>query len=73
MRLVSPNPGDRSRNILPSHSPCGYHGGMSEKRDKIFLVLFAIYVAILVVATIGELFQITFILDLLDLKKLFTV
>jgi len=46
---------------------------MSEKRDKIFLVLFAIYVAILVVATIGELFQITFILDLLDLKKLFTV
>ncbi len=46
---------------------------MSEKRDKIFLVLFTIYVAILVVATIGELFQITFILDLFDLKKLFTV
>ena len=46
---------------------------MSEKRDKIFLVLFTIYVAILVFATIGELFQIHFILDLFDLKKLFTV
>ena len=46
---------------------------MSEKRDKIFLILFTIYVAILVIATIGELFQIDFILDLLDLKKLFTV
>ena len=46
---------------------------MSEKRDKILLVIFTIYVAILVVATIGELFQIEFILDLLDLKKLFEI
>lgn len=46
---------------------------MSEKKDRIFQILFAIYVAILVVVTIGELFDIDFILDLVDLKKLFSV
>ena len=46
---------------------------MSEKRDKILLTVFTIYVAILVVATIGELFEIDFILDLFDLKKLFAL
>jgi hypothetical protein len=45
----------------------------SGKSGRIFMVLFSIYVAILVIATIGELFNIEFILDILDLKKLFAV
>ncbi len=46
---------------------------MAEKSDRILLTVFTIYVAILVVATVGQLFQIDFILDLFDLKKLFAL
>lgn len=45
---------------------------MAVNRDRIYLVLFAVYVAILVVATIGELFDIDAILDIFDVKKLFS-
>ena len=46
---------------------------MAWSRDRIFLVIFSVYVAILVFATIGEIFDIEFILDLFDIKKLFAV
>ncbi|MHC4470973.1 MAG: hypothetical protein ACYTDY_08620 [Planctomycetota bacterium] len=45
---------------------------MAFNRDRMYLVLFAVYVAILVVATIGELFDIDAILDIFDVKKLFS-
>ena len=45
---------------------------MSEKRDRILLIVFGIYVALLVFATIGEIFDIDWILDIFDLKKLFS-
>ena len=45
---------------------------MAVDRDRIFLVLFALYVAVLVVATIGELFDIDAILDVFDVKRLFS-
>ncbi len=45
---------------------------MAVDRDRIYLVLFAIYVAVLVFATIGELFDIGPILDLFDVKRLFS-
>ncbi len=48
-------------------------GAMSKPRDRLWLALFALYVAILVLATIGELFGIDAILNLFDLKKLFSV
>ncbi|MCU0725702.1 MAG: hypothetical protein MUE73_07935 [Planctomycetes bacterium] len=46
---------------------------MSATRDRLWLGLFAVYVAILVFATVGELFDIAWILDLVDLKKVFSV
>ncbi len=46
---------------------------MAWNRDSVFLVIFTFYVAILVLATIGEIFDIEFILDLFDIKKLFAV
>ncbi len=45
---------------------------MAVERDRIYLVLFSIYVVILVVATIGEVFDIDPILDLFDVKRLFS-
>ena len=45
---------------------------MSEKKDRILLVVFSVYVALLVFATIGELFDVDWILDIFDLKKLFS-
>ena len=45
---------------------------MAFSRDRIYLALFTIYVALLVFATVGELFDIHAILDLFDLKKLFS-
>ena len=44
---------------------------MSQKKDRILLAVFSVYVALLVFATIGELFDINWILDLFDLKKVF--
>ncbi len=46
---------------------------MAWSRDRIFLVIFSFYVAILVLATIGEIFDIEFILDLFDIKRLFAI
>jgi hypothetical protein len=45
---------------------------MAEKKDRILLIVFAVYVALLVFATIGELFDVDWILDLFDLKKIFS-
>jgi hypothetical protein len=45
---------------------------MAVDRDRIYLVLFSVYVAVLVVATIGELFDIDAILNLFDVKRLFS-
>jgi hypothetical protein len=45
---------------------------MSEKRDRILLIAFGIYVVLLVFATVGEIFDIDWILDIFDLKKLFS-
>ena len=45
---------------------------MSEKKDRILLVVFSVYVALLVFATIGELFDVDWILDIFDLKKIFS-
>jgi hypothetical protein len=47
--------------------------GMSTPRDRLWLALFGAYVALLVFATIGELLDIAWILDLVDLKKVFSV
>ncbi len=46
---------------------------MSRVSDRVFLVLFGLYVAVLVVATIGEVFDIDAILDLVDLKRVFAL
>ncbi len=43
------------------------------KKDRVFLIVFSVYVALLVIATIGELFDIDAILNIFDLKKLFSV
>ena len=45
---------------------------MAIDRERLYLVLFSLYVAILVVATIGELFDIDAILDVFDVKRLFS-
>jgi len=45
---------------------------MSEKKDRILLVVFSVYVALLLFATIGEIFDVDWILDLFDLKKVFS-
>lgn len=45
---------------------------MPEKKDRILLVVFSVYVALLAFATVGELFDIHWILDLFDLKKVFS-
>jgi hypothetical protein len=45
---------------------------MPVDKDKVYLALFSIYVLILVVATIGELFDVDFILDLVDVKRIFS-
>jgi hypothetical protein len=47
--------------------------GMSVTKDRLWLGLFALYVGILVFATVGEVFDIAWILDLVDLKKVFSV
>ena len=46
---------------------------MALSRDRVFLVIFSIYVGILVLATIAELLDIDAILDIFDVKKLFAV
>ncbi|MEN8152073.1 MAG: hypothetical protein ABFS86_19815 [Planctomycetota bacterium] len=45
---------------------------MAASRDRILLAVFLVYVALLVFATIGELFNIDWILDIFDLKKIFS-
>ena len=50
----------------------GYNPLMAEKKDRIILVVFLVYVALLVFATIGELLNIDWILDIFDLKKIFS-
>ena len=50
----------------------GYNPRMAEKKDRIILVVFLVYVALLVFATIGELLNIDWILDIFDLKKIFS-
>ena len=45
---------------------------MAIDRERVYFVLFALYVAILVVATVGELFDIDAILDVFDVKKVFS-
>jgi hypothetical protein len=45
---------------------------MADRKDRILLVVFSVYVALLVFATIGELFDVNWILDLFDLKKVFS-
>ena len=45
---------------------------MPVDRDRMYLVLFSVYVTILVVATIGELFDIDAILNVFDVKRLFS-
>jgi len=45
---------------------------MSEKKDRILLVVFSVYVALLAFATVGEIFDVNWILDLFDLKKVFS-
>lgn len=44
---------------------------MALTRDRIYLALFAVYVALLVFATIGQIFHIDWILNLFDLKRVF--
>jgi len=44
---------------------------MALSRDRLVLVLFSAYAALLVFATIGQLFHVDWILDLFDLKKIF--
>lgn len=46
---------------------------MSARKDRILLIVFTVYVALLVFATIGEIFDIGWILDIFDLKKIFSV
>jgi len=46
---------------------------MSARKDRILLIVFTVYVALLVFATIGEIFDVDWILDLFDLKKIFSV
>jgi hypothetical protein len=46
---------------------------MSARKDRILLIVFTVYVALLVFATIGEIFDIDWILDIFDLKKIFSV
>ena len=44
---------------------------MALTRDRIVLVLFSAYVALLVFATFGQIFHIDWILNLFDLKRIF--
>lgn len=44
---------------------------MALSRERIWFGVFAAYVAFLVVATIGELFSIDWILNIFDLKRIF--
>lgn len=44
---------------------------MAISRDRLYLVLFTAYVAILVFATVGQLFHVDWILNLFDLKRVF--
>jgi hypothetical protein len=46
---------------------------MSARKDGILLIVFTVYVALLVFATIGEIFDVDWILDIFDLKKIFSV
>jgi hypothetical protein len=46
---------------------------MSARRDRILFAAFTVYVALLVFATIGEIFDIDWILNIFDLKKLFSI
>ena len=45
---------------------------MAANRDRIILAVFLVYVALLVFATIGEIFDVDWILDIFDLKKIFS-
>ena len=45
---------------------------MSENQNRVLLVVFSVYAALLVFATVGELFDVDWILDLFDLKKVFS-
>ncbi len=45
---------------------------MAVNRDRLYLIRFAVYVAVLVLATVGQVFHIDAILDLFDLKKVFS-
>ena len=44
---------------------------MSRTTNRLFLVLFTVYVVVLAVATVGELFDVQALRDLFDLKALF--
>ena len=46
---------------------------MAKSRDRVLLILFSAYVVLLVFATVGELFDVDWILDIFDIKKLFAV